>query len=179
MKLTIQKWLYGSAIVLSLGVLLSVLYYQMGGFEEVKAYQLNPINRTIAGKYFYTTYTDPELQHHFDKCVELVLKGDIDGTVTTVDYLPDTLKENMRMQFIGVSLNSDMAEIPSGFEVRHFESKERFAVFLSMHPFVRPRIPTLESMLRVEAVRAGFELSDVYFRLRYPDNSISVEGWVE
>lgn len=179
MKIVFQKWLYGLVILLSLSAILTALYYQLGGFEEVKVYALEPIKRTIAGKYFYTKYSDPELQAHFDECAQLVLNKDIDGVVTTVDYLPDSLNEDMRMQFIGISLNQQMAEIPQGFEVREYTSKERFAVFLSMNPIVRPRIPTIEKMLNKAADSAGLQLSDYYIRLRYPDNSVSVEGWVE
>ncbi|MEQ8239733.1 MAG: hypothetical protein RIA69_11005 [Cyclobacteriaceae bacterium] len=49
--------------------------------------------------------------------------------ITTVDYLPDTLDEKMRMQFIGITLENRMTELPAGFEVREYVSKERYVVF--------------------------------------------------
>jgi hypothetical protein len=99
--------------------------------------------------------------------------------MTTVDYLPDTLDEKMRMQFIGITLDQNMAELPAGFEVREYLSKERFVVFLSMNPIVRPPIPTIENMLREAAEKESVQLRDYFIRLRYPDNSVQVEGWVE
>lgn len=179
MKLELQKRGYGAIIILSLSVILMTLYYYLGGFEEVKVYKLEPETKLIAGKYYYTKYSDRAPQEHFDRCVNLVLDGSVKGVMTTVDYLPDTLDEKMRMQFIGITLDQNMAELPAGFEVREYLSKERFVVFLSMNPIVRPPIPTIENMLREAAEKESVQLRDYFIRLRYPDNSVQVEGWVE
>jgi len=160
-------------------VILATVYYYLGGFEEVKVYKLAPETKVIAGKYYYTKYSDRAPQEHFDRCIALILSEDVKGVMTTVDYLPDTLDEKMRMQFIGITLDQQMAEIPAGFEVREYTSKERFVASLSMNPMVRPRIPSIENMLKEAAEEADFKLKDYFIRLRYPDNSVQIEGWIE
>ncbi|MEQ8241604.1 MAG: hypothetical protein RIA69_20495 [Cyclobacteriaceae bacterium] len=179
MKLVNQKRLYGALIVFFLTIVVTAVYYALGGFEEVKVHKLAPETKLIAGKYFYTKYSDSAPQDHFDQCAALVLDGSIKGVITTVDYLPDTLDEKMRMQFIGITLEKRMAELPASFEVREYVSKERYVVFLSMNPMVRPPIPRVENMLRDMAQKDGFDLQDFFIRMRYPDNSVQVEAWVE
>ncbi|MEQ8239734.1 MAG: hypothetical protein RIA69_11010 [Cyclobacteriaceae bacterium] len=44
---------------------------------------------------------------------------------------------------------------------------------------VRPPIPRVENMLRDMAQKDGFDLQDFFIRMRYPDNSVQVEAWVE
>jgi len=179
MKLASQKRLYGGLIVFFLSISLTTTYYLLGGFQEVKVYKLPSETKLIAGKYFYTTYSDEAPQTHFDQCVELILEGSVKGVITTVDYLPDTLNEKMRMQFIGITLEKRMAELPAGFEVREYKSKERFVATLSMNPIVRPPIPTIENMLEEVAKKENYKLQDFFIRMRYPDNSVQVEAWAK
>ena len=179
MNLQGKRIIYLLLIVLFLGVIVTSVYYLLGGFEKVEVYQLNPINRTVVGKQFDTHYTD-EAPIEFGKyCRSLIEQGDIEGILTIINYQPDTLSPKQTSRFIGISLKEDMAEIPQGFEIREMVSEERFAVFLSMHVLVQPRPHTIEKMLREKAAASGFELDDFFVELRYLDNSLSVEGWVK
>lgn len=174
-----SRWVYITLIVIFLGVIISSVYALLGGFEVIHVYQMEPVERTVIGKSFYSHYTD-EAPIEFGKtCREMVENGDIEGTLSRITYQSDTLAQNHLHQFIGITLSTEMAEVPAGFEVREFSSEERFAVFLSMHVLVQPRPHTIEAMLREKATAEGHELRDYFYELRYLDNSLSVEGWVE
>ncbi|MFY0598312.1 MAG: hypothetical protein JXR03_01490 [Cyclobacteriaceae bacterium] len=177
-----MRLVYAIIILVSLVVIGSSLYHvydNLGGFEPVEVYKLEPIKRTMVGKQFKTRYTDKVIEEQFVKSRELIASNQIDGELAAVTYLQDSLAGNEIDQFVGIVLKEDMAEIPVDFDVREFESKTRYVVFLSMHPLVRPKAEQLESMLHAKAQEDGFELRDYFFEIHYQDNSMSLEGWVK
>ena len=178
MTLGQKQILYGGLIVVFLGIIITSVYYMLGGFEEIEVYQLKPITRTIAGKDFVTHYTDEAPRDFGRKCRQLLDSGDISGELVIVNYQTDSLNRDQIHQFIGVALSEDMSEIPSGFDIQEFESADRYAVFMSMHVLVQPRPHKIEAMLWDSANEDGVELKDYFFEIRDPDNSLSVEGWV-
>lgn len=177
MNVTLTRYFYLSLIILFLTIIIGSVYYMLGGFEEVKVYKLGPINRTVAGKMFITHYTDQSPIDFGTECREMVANGDIDGTLTIITFQNDTLPKNKIARFIGISLAAEMSEIPENFEVRQFQSNSRYAVFLSMHVLVQPRPHKIEAMLHAKAQEEGDELDDFFMEIRFPDNSLTVEGW--
>lgn len=179
MRIKYQRYFYLVLIAIFLGAIVTSAYYFLGGFKEVKVYKLDSENRTIAGKLFVSHYTDEAPIEFGTRCRKMIENGEIDGNLAIINYKNDTLPETHIAQFIGIKLNSDMAEIPHGFEIREIETGQRYAVFLSMHVLVQPRPHKVEAMLYGAAQEDGNELQDLFFQLRYPDNSLSVEAWVQ
>lgn len=179
MNVKYQRIGYLVLIIIFLGIIVTSVYYMMGGFEEVKVYKLESVNRTVAGKQFVAHYTSDEPIEFGTRCREMIENGEIDGTLSIITYQSDTLRDTHIAQFIGITLNSEMAEIPDDFEVKELTTGTRYAVFLSMHVLVQPRPHKIEAMLHAAAQEDANELQDQFFQLRYPDNSLSVEGWVE
>lgn len=177
MKTVYKRNIYAALSLFFLATIAVSSYYLMGGFDPIKVYQLEPKNRLVAGKYFVPgTYTN-EAYEHGVMCKELIASGEMSGLLTDIVYLQDTLPGELG-RFIGISLDEEVTEIPSGFEVRTFESKSpRFAVFMSMHVLVRPRPPKIEAMLLAKAQEDGYELRPLFFHMTYADNSATVEGW--
>lgn len=179
MTLGQKQFLYGALIALFLGVIISSAYHMLGGFEEIKVYKLKPITRSIAGKDFYTHYSDEDPRDFGVLCRQMLDSGEITGQLVVVNYLTDTIPKDFVHQFIGVALSEEMSEIPQNFQVQKFESGDRYAVFLSMHVLVQPRPHKIESMLWEKAQENQVELQDYFFEILYPDYSRSVEGWVK
>lgn len=171
------RYLYLSLIVIFLAIIISSVFYILGGFDEIKVYVLDPESRVVVGKQFNTRYTSTAPRDFGIYCRELLENNELEGTLTTITYLNDTLESDEVSMFIGVTLTSDMAEIPQDFEIREFKPARRYAVFLSMHVLVQPRPPKIEGMLNAAAQANGDELENYFMELRYPDYSLSVEGW--
>ncbi|WP_421891481.1 hypothetical protein [Marinoscillum sp.] len=177
MNVTLTRYFYLSLIILFLTIIIGSIYYMLGGFDEVKVYRLDPIERTVAGQMFVSHYTDQAPIDFGTRCREMIANKDIDGTLTIITFHNDTLPKNQIARFIGISLAAEMSEIPESFEVRQFQSNARYAVFLSMHVLVQPRPHKIESMLHAKAQEEGDELEDFFMEIRFPDNSLIVEGW--
>lgn len=174
--------IYLGIIILSLSIIGFTLYYfynQMGGFKELTVVKLNPIERTMVGTSYMGKAQTPTYEKIVEKCVEQIQNNKLDGILTIVSYRQDTLESNEINLFIGVTLNSSMAEIPYDFEVRKFKSNMRYAVFLDMHPMVRPLTSTLEELLQKTANENGDELRNMFVELYYQDDSVTVEAWVK
>ncbi|MFY0607862.1 MAG: hypothetical protein JXR10_14180 [Cyclobacteriaceae bacterium] len=174
-----KRYVYGALIVIFFGIIITSVYQLLGGFDEIKVYKLEPITRTIAGKEFYTHYADEAPLDFGATCRQLLDSGEISGQLVVVNYLSDSIPRDQIHQFIGVELSQETSEIPQDFEVQEFESGDRYAVFLSMHVLVQPRPQKIEAMLWQQAREDNVELQDRFFEIRYPDNSLSVEGWVK
>lgn len=182
MNLKDGRLLWGGLILLFTAILvycLYIIYGNLGGFDEVKVYRLESIKRTVVGKHYKTRYSDEELEDQFIRCRELIASKRIAGDLVVFNYLNDSLKPNEVEQFIGVMLKEDMAEIPVDFDLVEFESKKRYAVFLSMHPLVRMPEKKLKTMIQDAAAADGNDLQEFYVEIYYADNSMSVEAWVK
>lgn len=178
MNIKRQRVIYLALIVVFLGAIITSVFYLLGGFDPVNVYKMESEKRTLVGKTFYTTYTSNTPIEFGKKCRELIENGAIEGLLTVVRYQSDTIPDNMVHQFIGIDLNHEMAEIPRDFEVREVETGTRYGVFLTMHVLVQPRPPKVETMIRESAAENNDTLTNFFVERRYPDNSLSVEGWV-
>ena len=95
--------------------------------------------------------------------------------LVVVNYQNDSLDNDEVEQFIGISLSGGMAEIPAGYDVLEINTSQKLAIYLSMHPLVRPNPITIENMFADYA--AGKELSTepLTIEIHFPDNSMSIE----
>lgn len=178
MNIRTKRNFYLALIGVFVTIILVSVYYFLGGFQEVKVYQLEPTRRTVVGKFFEDAGSRPAAEHrrHIRSIVE---DGEIGGLLTEVIYLNDTVANEELGRFVGITLEEDMAEVPQEFEIREFTSDTRYAVFLAMHFLVQPRPHKIEGMLYEKAAAEGKELENFFFSLVYPDGSRSVEGWVK
>lgn len=173
---------YLGIIAISLSVIGYTLYYfydQMGGFDELEVVQLNPIQRNVVGTTYQGKTRTATYEKALEKCIDQIKNKRLDGVLTIISYKSDTLESNEVNLFIGITLNSSMAEIPYDFEVKHLESKVRYAMSLSMHPAVRPSIKNVETMIYEQATSNGDELVPMFMELYYPDDSMTIEAWVK
>ncbi|MEQ8555968.1 MAG: hypothetical protein RIC06_17690 [Cyclobacteriaceae bacterium] len=182
MKLTKPLSLYLGIIVISLSIIGFTLYYfykDMGGFDEMVVVELEPIKRTIVGLSYTGKAQTPEYEELVAKCVDQIKNNRLKGVLTIVSHKHDTLENTEMHIFIGVTLQSSMAEIPYDFEVKDLTSKARYAVNLTMHPMVRPSVEDVENQLLEHAQRKSKELLPMFVELYYMDNTMTVEAWTK
>lgn len=171
------QWLYGTLIIIFLIVIGVSVYYFLGGFKEVEVYQLQGTHYTIAGRFFEGKYNHPVIEKYFEESRDLVNDSYIKGDLVVVNYDYDSA--NQVKLFIGILLDSDMAEIPRGFSVRSFDSETRMVVFLPMHPLVRPTSRKIEKLINRKSIEEDLELDEFTIEIYYPDESMVVERWVK
>ena len=175
-----QIFFYSLISIVSLGVILTCVYYWLGGFQEVKVYELQGQTKTIIGKSFTGRSNSKVVVDYLNECQQLVRDSTILGTVTRVVYKNDTLPSREAQYFIGIDIQEDeMVQAPLGFQIREFNSSKRFAIFLEMNRWVRPSPSTIDEMLSTTALERGFELGDKILEVYYIDDTMSVEGWVD
>lgn len=178
MSIKWQRIVYLAIIVVFLAGIITSVYYLLGGFEPIKVYKMESENRVMVGKTFYNHYTSGDPVEFGKRCRELLENKEIEGVLTIIRYQNDTIPDDKILQFIGITLDYDMAEIPRDFDVEEVKTGTRYGVFLTMHVLVQPRPPKIEAMIREAAAANSDKLQDLFVEFRYLDNSLSVEGWV-
>ncbi len=178
LSLNWQKGLWIGLITVLLVIIGSSIYYLLGGFKEVVVYELQGERRNIVGKYFKGYYAHPELEDIWNECRNRIQGGSLTGNLAVVNYQNDSLDNDEVEQFIGVALEGGMAEIPSNFEVLELVSERKLAVFLSMHPLVRPNPIRIERLFAAYAEENGLELEASTLEVHFADNSMTVESQV-
>ncbi|MFT6865927.1 MAG: hypothetical protein ACJA08_000753 [Cyclobacteriaceae bacterium] len=182
MNIKKMRLIYATIILVSIGVIggaLYSLYKDLGGLDTYEIYQLQPIKRIVVGKYFKTMHSDKIIDEHILKCRELIENKKINGELIVVHYVNDSIGAYDIEEFIGISLEEDMAEIPMDFDMREYHSNKRYAVFLSMHPSVRPTTENVETLIMAKSIDLAIELEPFFMEIYFLDNSMSIEGWIK
>ncbi len=182
MKVNKSMILYLGVIAASLTIIgfsLNYFYKQMGGYDELNVITLEPVNRTIVGTSYRGKAQTPVYEELVANCVDQIRNNKLDGVLTIISHKHDTLEANEVNLFVGISLNSAMAEIPYDFEVKELESKDRYAVMLSMHPMVRPSVNKVEKLIIDQAAADSKTLEPMFMELYYMDDSMTVEAWTQ
>ncbi len=180
MRIWKMKVIYGAIILVSLGIIgytLRYYYGQMGGFDELPVYRLESQNRILVGKRIKSRPTDPAFKNQYLRCQRMISKKEIKGTLTVLTYY-DSLQDNQKDQFIGITLDHDMAEVPVDFEISEMTTGERLVVFLPMHPMVRPSPERVEGIILAKAQTDSIDLVPFFNEYHYDDNSMSIEAWI-
>jgi hypothetical protein len=107
----------------------------------------------------------------------MIANREIRGDLTVQTFYSDSTSEKQLDQFIGITLEGDMAEVPTDFEIREIVTGRRFVVFLPMHPLVRPSPQEVEAVILNAAQEAGADLHPFFVEFHYQDNSMAVEAW--
>ena len=182
MKLNKPLSLYLGIIFISVLVIGYTLYYfykDMGGFNEIEVVELEPITRTIAGSSYVGKAQTPEYEALVAKCVDQIKNNQLKGVLTIITHKHDTLENTEMNIFVGITLQSSMAEIPYDFEVKELTSNERYAVNLTMHPMVRPSVEEVEDLLIQHAQNQSKSLLPLFVELYNMDNTMTVEAWTD
>jgi hypothetical protein len=171
--------LYSFSILLSLSILGGCVYYWLGGTDPVHVYRLEHKDKVIVGNFFQGRQTSKTIHEHFTTSRKLLLDSAVIGTLAQIYYQNDTLAGNELAVFTGIAITGNVAEVPLGFESRKIEAKEKYAVFLSMHPIVRPSPKKVEQMIQKVAAEDRVTLEKFLVEIHYYDNTLSVEAYIK
>ena len=170
--------IYLVTIFISLSVIATSIYYLLDGFDEIVVYELEGENRIVVGKHFIGKSTDRTINKYFTESRKLILDSAIIGTLTIVVNSNDSIQSNEVDYFVGIIIAGEMAEVPLGYQVREYQCSKKLAVFLSMHPWVRPSPRKINELFDEKAVETKIVLTNYSFELHYHDDSMSVEAWI-
>jgi hypothetical protein len=102
------KILYLSIIFVSLIIISGSVYYLLGGFEPVKIYELEGVERAVLGREYLGKYDAQVLDSLMRSSREDIQKGKVKGRLTLVDYhMPS---EDSVHFFIGASTDDKLAQ---------------------------------------------------------------------
>jgi hypothetical protein len=172
------KLFYILLILISLGVILYCTYYLLGGLKEVVVYERPAGSVLIAGHDFIGRQTQTDIAKYFNESRSLITENKINGDLVIITYPTDTLPKNQVHYFIGIMLEGEMAELPSGFEVIELKAKNKLVVYLTMNAFVRPSPASIESLFKQYANEKAYQLQGFFVEIHYQDDSMSVEAWL-
>lgn len=150
-------------------------YYLLGGFKEVILFELKNNVHSIAGKEFKGKINNDTIGIYFNEMKLIIENGNLKGDLCLVNYQDKELTEKEVHQFIGILLEDDITEIPSGFKVIEIESEISFNVALIMHPLIQPNSEKVQAMIYDFAQKKEYELENYSLEIFYPDNSVIIE----
>ncbi len=179
MNLNQSKILYLSLIIIFGAIIVTSVFYLLGGFKEVSVQKEGSTEYTLVGKQFVSHYTSKDWITFGQQCKVLLDEEKINGNLTVITYHTDSLKEDEISKFVGILLKDDMAEIPQGFNVKQMNSENRYSVMLDMHVLVQPRPQKIEGMIINAAQTDKKDLKDFFVEIRYPNGDLQVEGWAK
>ena len=176
-----SRIIYLSIIATSLMIIGYTLYHfyeQMGGFKEINVMTMGPVKRKVAGIHFIGKVNSNAYKEIREICDEQLMTGKLDGYFTEITFQNDSISPKEIDQFIGITLNTSMAEIPYEFEVREFVSNQRFVLPMGIHPMVRKPAEKYEEMILKQAKEEGMKLRPFFMAIHFGTDSMAVEGWV-
>ncbi len=179
MKITHSKYFYYFIIAISFGTIVFSVYYQLGGFKELKVNAFEGVDYAMAGVDFKGSYKDPEIEHLYSLAKDQVSTGKIKGILGLVDYVDQDLAENEVHYFVGIILLDKITELPQGFKVKKMTARGVLGVTLDTHPIVRPPKIEIEGKIYATAQQHGLEVEDYFLEKHYADDRVVVEGFVK
>ncbi|UXX80074.1 hypothetical protein N7E81_03005 [Reichenbachiella carrageenanivorans] len=174
-----KKYIYWFASFTALFVILLSVFYNLGGFKEIRTVAAKNISYSIAGKQVHGKLTSKEEHFLFEELKGYLSDGSLKGTLSIVNYKDDTLGEYESRRFVGILLTDEMSMIPAGLTVLELEGQTTFQAALTMHPIVMPNTEKVEAKLQSLAKEKGKTLRPFTLEKLYQDNSVIVEVFAQ
>ncbi|WP_109832799.1 hypothetical protein [Reichenbachiella versicolor] len=172
---TKEKYLYWGISFISITVILFVIYFNLGGFNDVKAGKSSGSKHSIAGKWVIGENVRKKESEVFYTLKQQVELGELQGILCMVDFKNDTLQGNEVAHFFGVILENEVSALPAEFDIIELNAETTYKASLTMHPIVMPNTETVEKQLQDIAASYGDKLRPLTIEMFFEDNSIMVE----
>lgn len=167
--------IYWGLSFISVFIILLTVYFYLGGFDEPNISRSIGSDYSIAGKWLKGEHDRVNEARAFNEMKDLIRMGNIEGTLSLVNYRNDTLDEDEISRFVGIMLRNEVTAIPSGLEVIRLKSSSTYQAALTMHPLVMPNTGKIETQLEELAAQNSETLDDFTVELYFIDNSVMVE----
>ncbi len=175
------KQIYLTIIIVCLVVLVTSIYYALGGFDKLEVYEFEGTNRTVIGKHYIGKFSPEEIMSFTQEAKLLIDSGRLNGQLVLVDYQSDTIGPDSTHYFIGASFDEirNIIELPARYTFEEYRTDKIYRVFIVQHPLVRPLPAEIRTLMEVKAITDGQVLLPYTFDLYYEDGSWCTEGWVK
>ena len=100
--------IYVSLILFFITIIITSVYFLLGGFEEVKVYEMAGEERLVAGRHYIGPSSSKIIKTYFEESRALVLDSAIHGTLTVIAYNNDSIPSREAEYFIGITLCIDI-----------------------------------------------------------------------
>ncbi|MDF9795684.1 hypothetical protein OKW21_000947 [Catalinimonas alkaloidigena] len=147
-------------IGLPLIVLILLIYYFLGGFNQVEIQRVTVDDYYFTGHLYRGPYQEEELKSQFFQMHEYVETGTLNGIVGVLNYDIENLSEDSIQQFIGVILDEKTQQIPTGLEQDTVFANEALRAVIRAHPIVMPNPDQVVDMIRSQARDRGISLKE-------------------
>ena len=163
------------AVIPLLFVVILVVYYRLGGFEEPTITRTTAENYLLAGTGYRGTATDKALDEVFRKTDQLVKAGKLKGTFTICYYgNPDTKTDTVSV-FTGVITADTSAALPKGYEWRRLPAREVVRATVTSHVSVAPNPVKVNDAMKKFASEQGIRLDTFYMEKYINERNIVTE----
>lgn len=161
----------------SLLIILCVVYYFLGGFNTIKIQIVNTENYVIAGKTYQGSFKEDSLKAHFFQMKAYVDRGQLEGTVSVVNYDLEYTSADSIHQLMGVLLDAppfkpvDIQDI----QIDTLVAQKALRVIVKAHPAVMPRPDQVVKKIQAYARENSLLLKEYSIEQYVADNEIWVD----
>lgn len=155
--------MFRKALLLGLPILLILLivYYYLGGFNETDVELVQTDNYVIAGYEYHGPYDQDDLQELFFQVQDFVETGALVGTITVVNYQLDFELQDTVRQLIGVQIKELPLTLPEGIEIDTIRASKVVRATIKAHPLVMPNPEDTQQQIQDFALARSLELSSL------------------
>ncbi|MEK6476628.1 hypothetical protein WJR50_03800 [Catalinimonas sp. 4WD22] len=138
-------------IALPVLALIVLAYYLLGGFNQIEIQKVKVEGYHLAGHFYEGPFKEDELKSYFFQMQDYVKNNELQGTVGVVNYDTKQAAEDSIRQFIGVILDENNQQIPSGLNQEKVPAQEALRAVIRAHPIVMPNPVQVVEQLRSRA----------------------------
>lgn len=179
----LQKYLNSEAIMfrkallvgLPVLLILLIIYYYLGGFNETSFDLVQTDNYVIAGYEYQGPYEQDDLQELFFQVQDFVETGALVGTITVVNYQLDFEAQDSVRQLIGVQIKELPLTLPEGIEIDTISASEAVRATIKAHPLVMPNPEDTQQQIQDFAQARSLELSNLVLEQYVGEEEIWVD----
>lgn len=138
-------------IALPVLALIVLAYYLLGGFNQIEIQKVKVDDYHLVGHYYEGPFKEKELKSYFFQMQDFVENETLQGTVGVINYDANQSAEDSIRQFIGVILDKNSQQIPSGLRQDTIPAREALRAIIRAHPIVMPNPVQVVEKLRAKA----------------------------
>lgn len=154
------------------------IYWQLGGFEEVKVEAVEVQNYRLVGKQYVGTVQHPAMEKLFEEIKGHWESGELPGVVTVAVFKEPATEKDTVEQFVGVLLPAEapLPHLPQGYELLEIPASQAVRASLEANAAVWPTPDKLREAITTYAATEGYPLrKDVLLEKYHGPDRLEVE----
>lgn len=160
--------------IASLLIIFLIVYYFLGGFNTIEIQIVNAENYVIAGKTYQGPFEEDSLKNIFFQMRAYIDHGQLQGTVSVVNYDLDYASVDSIHQLIGILVDTP-ASGPEDIQTDTLIAQKAVRAIVHAHPIVMPRPDQVIEKIKAYARENAITLKDYSVEQYIADNEIWVD----